>query len=195
MYVSVLPIFFTAIVVSLIHLILNNIWLMYNRYCTNPILNLIACQREIGGRLVPEKYSLIYFFSIVPPNIDAVYVIVHIVMYALLAIAFAKLWVSVAGMTAEEQAKRIVESGLSIPGFRPSVKIISKYLERYINTLTVVSGLIAGIVAALGDIFGVYGGGIGLILLVEIIVTYYAIMMQEHIFEAYPFLKRLIEKK
>jgi protein translocase subunit secY/sec61 alpha len=120
------------------------------------------------------------------------YVVVHILMYIALSIVFAYLWVNLAGLSAEDQARTMVTSGLSIPGFRTSARSLAMHLRRYVNSLTFTSGLLAGLIAALGDVLGVYGTGIGLILLVEIIIQYYTIAMQEQLFEAYPGLKRIL---
>lgn len=196
MYVSVLPIIFTAYTVYLIGEGLTLLWSAYNRANANPWLNWIA-SATIGpnGQIIPNPNSLLYYFTVVPPNINAAYIAVHIIMYAALSVIFAIVWVSLAGLSAEDQARYIVQGGMQIPGFRPSPKVIAKFLDRYIRMLTIVSGLIVGVIAALGDIAGVFGGGIGLILVIEIIIQYYSLALQEQLFEIYPGLKRLIGKE
>jgi len=196
MYVSVLPIIFTAYTVYLIGEGLTLVWSAYNRANASPLLNLIACA-HVGptGQLIPCPNSLLYYFTVVPPNINVAYIAVHIVMYAVLSMVFAMVWVSLAGLSAEDQARYIIQGGMQIPGFRTSPKVIARFLDRYIRILTIVSGLIVGIIAALGDIAGVFGGGIGLILVVEIIIQYYSLALQEQLFEIYPGLKRLIGKE
>ena len=196
MYVSVLPIIFTAYTVYLIGEGLTLLWSAYNRADTNSLLNWIACA-HVGpaGQLLPCPNSLLYYFTVVPRNINAAYIAVHIVMYAVLSVIFAIVWVNLAGLSAEDQAKYIVQGGMQIPGFRASPRVIAKFLDRYVRMLTIVSGLIVGVIAALGDIAGVFGGGIGLILVVEIVIQYYSLALQEQLFEIYPGLKRLIGKE
>ncbi len=191
MYVSVIPIIFTAFTLILIsHL------LQYVAFATmnNPALRWLACVRrapEFGGAWVPCENSLLYFlWSPPPPNITPQYIIMHIILYVVLCTIYAYIWVNIAGMSAEDQAKYIVEAKLSIPGFRPNVRIVAKYLEKYINALTITSGVLTGLLAALGDLLQVFGGGIGLILLVEIALQYYAIAVSEHLFEMFPGLRR-----
>jgi preprotein translocase subunit SecY len=58
--------------------------------------------------------------------------------------------------------------------------------------LTIISGFLAGSFAALGNILGVWGGGAGLILLIEIALQYYALVMREQMMEMYPGLKQLL---
>ena len=195
MYVSVLPIIFTAYTVYLIGEGLTLLWSAYNKADTNPLLNWLACAHMTPQGLVPCPNSLLYYFTVVPRNIDAAYIAVHIVMYAVLSVVFAIVWVNLAGLSAEDQAKYIVQGGMHIPGFRPSPKVIAKFLDRYIRMLTIISGLIVGVIAALGDIAGVFGGGIGLILVVEIVIQYYTLALQEQLFEIYPGLKRLLGKE
>ncbi|MFP3044576.1 MAG: preprotein translocase subunit SecY [Thermocladium sp.] len=198
MYVSVLPIIFTAYTVALIYNGLYFVATTYNAHAANPVLNALACVHQISlnGQLTtaPCTSSLLYFLQSTPLQLTPQFAVVHIVLYALLSIVYAYLWVNLAGMGAEDQAKTIAESGWHIPGFRSSTRVIARYLERYINALTLTSGLIAGIVAALGDILGVFGTGIGLILLVEIVIQYYSLAMQEQLFEMYPMLKRFAGK-
>ncbi|WP_252900386.1 preprotein translocase subunit SecY [Vulcanisaeta sp. JCM 14467] len=195
MYVSVLPIIFTAYTVYLIGEGLTLLWSAYNKADTNPLLNWLACAHMTPQGLVPCPNSLLYYFTVVPRNIDAAYIAVHIVIYAVLSVIFAIVWVNLAGLSAEDQAKYIVQGGMHIPGFRPSPRVIAKFLDRYIRMLTIISGLIVGVIAALGDIAGVFGGGIGLILVVEIVIQYYTLALQEQLFEIYPGLKRLLGKE
>ncbi|WP_069807012.1 preprotein translocase subunit SecY [Vulcanisaeta thermophila] len=194
-YVSVLPIIFTAYTVYFVYEGLLLLWSSYNKANANPLLNILACGHVVPNvGFVPCPNSLIYYFTVVPPNIDAAYVVVHIIMYALLSMAFAMVWVNLAGLSAEDQARYIVQGGMQIPGFRPNPRVIARFLDRYIKVLTIVSGLIVGVIAAIGDIAGVFGGGIGLILVVEIVIQYYTLALQEQLFEIYPGLKRLIGK-
>ncbi len=192
MYVSVLPIIFTAFTLALFSGILRYIAIA-NMIGPGHPLSWLACVTTYGTRFVPCENSVLYFLTTPPPpNITPQYVVVHIILYVVLCTVYAYLWVQIAGMSAEEQAKYLVRSGLSIPGFRPNVKVVTRYLERYINALTITSGVLAGLVAAFGDLLQVFSGGIGLMLLVEIALQYYAIAMREHMFEMFPGLKRVL---
>lgn len=171
-YVSVLPIIFTTY--SL--LLLGQLLFPFSQY--NPVIYYIV--RVI---FLPHRY----FF-------DIPLLIIHYLIYVTLAIAFAWIWVQLAGLSAEDQAKQFTQSQLHVPGFRQSEKILAKILERPINALTIISGFIAGSFAALGNILGVWGSGTGLILLVEIALQYYALVMREQILEMYPGLKEVLGK-
>ena len=95
-------------------------------------------------------------------------------------------------MSARSQAEQIVKSGLQIPGFRSAPSVIEQYLTKYIYTLTWVSGIIVALIAAFGDIFGVLGGGIGILLMVGILYQYYQILAQEKALEMYPMLRQIL---
>jgi preprotein translocase subunit SecY len=169
-YVSVLPIIFTTYSLLLVAQLLLPFY--RDNWIAATIVNIIH---------PPSRY-----FTDVP------ILILHVVIYVALATVFAWIWVSLAGLSAEDQARQFAQAQLHIPGFRQSEKILAKILERPINALTVISGFIAGSFAALGNILGVWGGGAGLILLVEIALQYYALVMREQMLDMYPGLKQVL---
>ena len=168
-YVSVLPIIFTTYSLLLVGQLLLP-------FAENPVISEI-----VQVIFLPHRF----FF-----NVPAL--ILHYLLYVALAIAFAWVWVQLAGLSAEDQARQFTQSQLHVPGFRQSEKILAKILERPINALTIISGFLAGSFAALGNILGVWGGGAGLILLIEIALQYYALVMREQMMEMYPGLKQLL---
>jgi len=168
-YVSVLPIIFTT----------------YSLLLVGQLLLPFAGNPVVGGVVQVIFLPHRFFF-----NVPAL--ILHYLVYVVLAIAFAWVWVQLAGLSAEDQARQFTQSQLHVPGFRQSEKILAKILERPINALTIISGFLAGSFAALGNILGVWGGGAGLILLIEIALQYYALVMREQMMEMYPGLKQLL---
>ncbi len=168
-YVSVLPIIFTT----------------YSLLLIGQLLLPFAQNPAIGAVVHVIFFPPRYFFDI--PGLLA-----HVFLYIALATAFAWIWVQLAGLSAEDQARQFARSQLSVPGFRQSEKVLAKILERPINALTILSGVIAGSFAALGNVLGVWGGGVGLILLVEIGLQYYAILMREQVLEMYPGIKSVL---
>jgi preprotein translocase subunit SecY len=171
-YVSVLPIIFTTYSLLLVAQLLIPFY--QDNQIVATIVNIIH---------PPPRYF-----------IDVSVLILHIIIYVALATAFAWIWVSLAGLSAEDQARQFAQAQLHIPGFRQSEKILAKVLERPINALTVISGFIAGSFAALGNILGVWGGGAGLILLVEIALQYYALVMREQLLDMHPGLRQVLGK-
>ncbi|MEM1598865.1 MAG: preprotein translocase subunit SecY [Pyrobaculum sp.] len=172
-YVSVLPIIFTTYSLLLVGQLLYPLR-------ENPVVGAV-----LEVIFLPHRPFLY-------PGSNPVYMLLHYVVYVALAIAFAWIWVQLAGLSAEDQARQFTQSQLYVPGFRQSDRILAKILERPINALTIISGFIAGSFAALGNILGVWGGGVGLILLVEIALQYYALVMREQMLEMYPGLKEVL---
>ncbi|MEM2336658.1 MAG: preprotein translocase subunit SecY, partial [Candidatus Bathyarchaeia archaeon] len=62
---------------------------------------------------------------------------------------------------------------------------------RYIPTVTILGGIIVGLIAGLSDFFGVFGSGIGILLSVGIIYQYYEILVRERAAEVYPAFRRI----
>ncbi|MDG6989901.1 MAG: preprotein translocase subunit SecY, partial [Nitrososphaerota archaeon] len=61
-----------------------------------------------------------------------------------------------------------------------------------IPTLTIIGGILIGLIAGVSDLFGVFGTGIGILLMVDIILQYYQMLMKEQVEEISPALAGLI---
>lgn len=123
---------------------------------------------------------------------DPVHAMVYTTMLIFLAILFGIMWVEISGLSASAQAEELMKSGMEIPGVRRNPKILERILSRYIFPLTVLSSIIVALVAAIADLLGAYGTGMGLLLAIGIVEQYYMMIAYERTLEAYPFLKRLI---
>jgi preprotein translocase subunit SecY len=95
-------------------------------------------------------------------------------------------------MSAQAQAKQLVNAGMQIPGFRRSPAIIEQIMNRYIPSLTIISGIAIGLLAGLADMLGAISTGIGILLSVGIIYQYYQILAKEQLAEAYPGLGKIM---
>ena len=102
------------------------------------------------------------------------------------------MWIEVAGLGPDAQAENLVKSGLQMPGHRRNPKLLRGVLAKYIYPLTILSSIIVGIIAIVGNIFGVYGSGMGILLAVGIINQLYTQIAYERALETYPLLKKLI---
>src|SRR3989344_5241189 len=83
----------------------------------------------------------------------------HTLFYVSFSVLFAIFWVKTSGMDAQSQAKNIMKSGLTIPGFRKDERILESVLERYIFPLTVMGGIAIGLLSAVSDTVGTLVGG------------------------------------
>jgi len=110
---------------------------------------------------------------------------------------FAKFWIETTNMGPEAVAKQIQSQGLQIPGFRRDPKIIQKVLERYIPTITGLSGILVGLLAAGADLIGTVGNasGTGVLLSVGIMIQMYEAMGREQLMEMHPFLRQFMKER
>ena len=106
-------------------------------------------------------------------------------------VVFSLTWLEVGGLGPSTVAKQLVDSGMQIPGYRRSGKAVELLLKRYIPAVTVVGGVVVGMVAGVSDFFGVFGSGMGILLSVGIIYQYYELLMRERAAEMYPAFRRI----
>ncbi|MEM0118615.1 MAG: preprotein translocase subunit SecY [Conexivisphaerales archaeon] len=163
---------------------------------TNPWINLFATYTNQGGQQVLTGGILYY---LVTPNSlgqaahEPLQTVTSILFMVLFSVLFAKLWVELGGMSPEKAAKSLLDAQVSVPGFRSTTASLGLVLAKYIPSVTVIGGLLVGLIAGVSSIFGVYGGsGIGLLLMIDIILQYYQTLIKEQVDELMPRLGGLI---
>ena len=112
---------------------------------------------------------------------DPLLTVIFVVIMTLLSTAFAVVWVEMSGMSAEKAADSLVKAQVAIPGFRSTRSTVGRVLGRWIPTVTLLGGAIVGIIAGVSQFLGVFGGGIGLLLMVDIAIQYYQQLVQEEL--------------
>ena len=107
------------------------------------------------------------------------------------SIMFAKFWVDTTNLGPESVANQIQRSGMQIPGFRRDPRVLKRVLERYIPTITIMSGAMVGALAAGADMVGTTGNasGTGVLLCVGIIIHLYEAMGREQMMEMNPVMR------
>ncbi|MDG6914719.1 MAG: preprotein translocase subunit SecY [Nitrososphaerota archaeon] len=134
--------------------------------------------------------GIVYYLT--PPNgiqqsaADPVHAVIYAVFLMVLAVLFARIWVEIGGLSSRSVAKNLMNADVQVPGFRRAGLSIEQVLNRYIPPITIIGGLIIGAVAAVGDIFGVFDTGIGLLLGVDIVLQYYQMLVKEQLEEFSP---------
>ena len=116
--------------------------------------------------------------------------LVYLVFLMSGAVLFSWFWVQTSGQDARSQAKQIMASGLSIPGFRKDIRMLEHLLNRYIQPLTIMGALAVGFLAALADLTGAFGGGTGILLTVMIVYRMFEDLSRHHAEELMPVMKR-----
>ena len=146
-----------------------------------------------GGSYLNPVGGLIYFMT--PPQgfisvIDApLRAVIYLVIFIVLCIVFGRIWVEVSGLSPRDIAGQIIDSGMEIPGFRRSEKIIERILSRYIPTLTILCGIIVGLLSFTSDALGALSSGTGLLIAIGVIHQYAESISKEAAAEQYPALR------
>ncbi len=146
----------------------------------------------MGGYLVP-KSGLIYLMT--PPQGledlmgDPGRAIIYLMIFIVLCIYLGKVWVEVSGLAPKDIAAQIIDSGMQVPGFRRSEKVIEKILKRYIPTLVILNGIIIAVLSFFADSLGALTSGTGLLIAIGIIHQYAETISKEVAAEQYPAMK------
>jgi len=196
LYVSNIPIIFTSMLFVDLKIISLLLWRQFNPANTNMFLNWLGMfnatdNTPIGG--------LAYYVT--PPiglsstMQDPLHALMYSALLIISSVLFAVIWVEASGLSPRDQAQQLIQSGLQIPGFRSSPRIIERLLKRYIPVLTVLSGIIVAVIAAVADVIGAIGSGMGVLLMVGIIYQYWSILTQEQIEELYPVIRKIMGEK
>ncbi|QQG49540.1 MAG: preprotein translocase subunit SecY [archaeon] len=140
--------------------------------------------------------GLVYYMTAPQGVEDTVTNPIHAAIYLLylvgMAVLFARLWVEIGGLNPRAVAKNLMDANVQVPGFRRTGLSIEQVLNRYIPTLTIIGGIMIGLVAGVSDLFGVFGSGIGILLMCDIILQYYQNLLKEQVEEVSPTLAGLI---
>ncbi|MEK6825218.1 MAG: preprotein translocase subunit SecY [Nanoarchaeota archaeon] len=118
--------------------------------------------------------------------------IIHTIFFMIFSAVFAVLWVRTSGMDESSQAKKILASGLQIPGFRKDQRVLESILKRYIFPLTVMGGLAIGLLSAIADILGALVSGTAILLAVMIMYQLYQSVAQQHAVDMHPALRKVM---
>ena len=159
------------------------------------IASLLArAQIYVLGTVSPAS-GLVYYLE--PPSgiasvtADPLRAVIYLVILVVVCIGFAWLWVQMTGMGPRDVAQQLQDSGLSIPGFRRDIRVMGWVLDRYIKTVTIMSGAFVGAISGLADFMGALGSGTGILLTVGIIYGLYEEIARERVSEMFPAVRRL----
>ena len=150
---------------------------------------------DLSGQLVPVSGLL---WLITPPlglaNLLAfpLKAVIYLFIFTLLCIGLGRVWVSVSGIAPKDIAGQILDSGMQVPGFRRSEKIIEKILKRYIPTLVVLNGIIIALLSFGADSFGALTSGTGLLIAIGITHQYAETISKEVAAMQYPSMRGML---
>ena len=204
LYVSNLPVIFASALFANVYFFAQLFWSMNGQPAPgkNPWLDLLGQfyvpaattanptpQPQVVGGLV--KYVLAPN-SLLDVATFPVAAAVYVAILTVFAVIFSLTWLEVGGLGPSAVAKQLVDSGMHVPGYRRSGKPIEALLRRYITTVTILGGILVGVIAGLASCFGVFGSGMGILLSVGIIYQYYQLLVQERAAEMFPAFRRVL---
>ena len=199
LYVSNLPVIFASALFANVYFFSQLLWSTQNKPLpgTNWLFRVIGdfSYNATSGSVKPVG-GLAYFVT-APTNIQQVAIdplraAAYMGIVVAFCAVFSLIWLEVGGLGPSKVAQQLMDSGMQIPGYRRSGRPIEAVLKRYIPVVTVLGGIIVGLVASFADFFGAFGTGTGILLSVGIIYQYYELLMRERAAEMFPAFRRII---
>jgi protein transport protein SEC61 subunit alpha len=182
LYTSNIPVILASALLANALFIGQMLWVNYNPNNDNPAFNYIAqydaqSQKPTGG---------LFYYITAPRSFEAVIAdpvraVVYVLFLTTIVTIFGRLWVELGGLSAKAAAKNLLDADVQVPGFRRSESSVESLLNRYIPSVTIIGGVIIGLLASVSDLFNVFGTGIGLLLMVDILVNYYNLLVREQV--------------
>lgn len=197
LYTSVIPVILASALIANGIFMGQMMWANYNPNNSNQFFNWIA-QFDANQQQTPTGGLLYYITgprSLEAMVADPVRAAIYVVFFTAIVTVFSRLWVELGGLSAKTAARNLLDADVQVPGFRRSEGSVETLLNRYIPSLTLISGMIIGLLAALSDMLGVFGTGTGILLMVNILVSYYQTLVKEQVDTHMPKLAALLGRK
>jgi len=197
MYVSNIPVILASALTANAVFMGQMLWANFNPRNNNAFLNIL-------GQFDPTSPStpiggLMYYMT--PPRgldvaaLDPMRAVGYILFMIAIVVVFGKLWVELGGLSSKSAAKNLLDADVQIPGFRRSNQPIEALLDKYIPSVTLIGSMILGALAGISDVLGVFGTGIGMLLMVDILINYYNQLVRERVEIVMPRLGALLGRK
>ena len=197
LYVSNLPVIFASALFANVYFFSQLIWSSIGRPApgTNLFTDIIGTYQTIDNQTQPV--GGIAYFVTSPRNVQNVAAeplraLIYLGILVAFCAVFSLIWLEVGGLGPSKVADQLMSSGMQIPGHRRSRRPIEVILKRYIPVVTILGGVVVGLVAGLSDFVGVFGSGTGILLSVGIIYQYYELLMRERAAEMFPAFRRIL---
>jgi preprotein translocase SecY subunit len=201
LYVSNLPVIFASALFANVYFFTQLIWSTQGapRPGTNLLTDILGtygiANMTVSNQTQPMG-GLAYYVtaphSIQNVGADPVRALAYLGILIVFCAVFSLIWLEVGGLGPSTVAQQLMDSGMQIPGYRRSGKPIESILKRYIPVVTILGGIIVGLVAGISDFLGVFGTGTGILLSVGIIYQYYELLMRERAAEMFPAFRRIL---
>ena len=171
----------------------------------NHLLGTFTTEHTLFGTQSVATGGLVAYLS--PPTLQQLYVsatttgitalqlesmAIYTMILVIGAAAFSYVWMYLGGQDPKSVVKQIMDSGLSMPGFRRDERVLIDMFKRYIIPLAILGGALTGLVAALATFLNTLTAGIGILLIVMIIYQFYNSLMQDNKDEFEPIRAKLV---
>lgn len=183
MYVSNIPVILASALTANAVFIGQVLWANSNPLNNNAFMNLLA-QFDPTNPSTPIG-GLVYYVT--PPRgldiavLDPSRAVIYVLFMVGIVVVFGRLWVELGGLSPKSAAKNLLDADVQVPGFRRSNKPIEALLNKYIPSVTILGSVILGLLAGISDVLGVFGTGIGVLLMVDILINYYNQLVREQV--------------
>ncbi len=183
LYTSNIPVILASALLANAVFMGQMLWANYNPDNSNPLFNVIA-QFDPQSSQSPTGGILYYTTS---PNsfenalADPVRTIAYIIFMTGIVTVFGRLWVELGGLSPKAAAKNLLDADVQVPGFRRTQSSVQTLLNKYIPAVTIAGGIIIGLLASVSNVLNVFGTGIGILLMVDILVNYYNLLVREQV--------------
>jgi preprotein translocase subunit SecY len=197
MYTSNIPVILASALTANAVFIGQMLWANINPQNNNPFMNILV-QFDPTNPSTPIG-GLVYYVT--PPRgldvvaLDPFRAVGYIIFLVSIVMIFGKLWVELGGLSPKSAAKNLLDADVQVPGFRRSNEPIEALLEKYIPSVTLIGSAILGLLAGVSDVLGVFGSGIGILLMVDILINYYNQLIREQVEVVMPRLGALLGRK
>jgi preprotein translocase subunit SecY len=201
LYTSVIPVILASALIANAVFMGQMMWANYNPNNQNPAFNWLVQfdPQSEGSNPTPLPGSVLYYIT-APRSLDVaaqdpLRAVVYVIFMTAIVTVFSRLWVELGGLSARTAARNLLDADVQVPGFRRSEGSVETLLNRYIPSLTLLSGIIIGALAGVSDVLNVLGTGTGILLMVNIMVSYYQTLVKEQVDTYMPNLAALIGRK
>lgn len=197
MYVSNIPVILASALTANAVFLGQMFWANFNPRNNNAFMNVL-------GQFDPTSPStpiggIIYYIT--PPRgldvaaLDPTRAVAYVLFMIGIVVLFGRLWVELGGLSPKSAAQNLLDADVQVPGFRRSNQPVEILLSKYIPSVTIIGSMILGCLAGISDVLGVFGSGIGILLMVDILINYYQQLVREQVEVVMPRLGALLGRK
>jgi len=189
MYVSNIPVILASALTANAVFIFQMLWANMNPRNNNFFMNFVAQfdptspSTPIGGIILDVA------------ALDPMRAVGYVLFMIGIVVVFGRLWVELGGLSPKSAAQNLLDADVQIPGFRRSNKPVEALLNKYIPSVTIIGSMILGLLAGVSDVLGVFGSGIGVLLMVDILINYYTQLVREQVEVVMPRLGAMLGRK